>query len=163
MSYQNNKSWYHASSNQFDQFDISRSDLGPHFGNIQQANYIISNRLGGSGYMYKAKIKAYNPLRLRDEGSFHADNIADQLLKKRLISKEQYTKYTEKEAWKLRKQYNQEVRNILQDHGYDSVVYQNSHEGKGVCIIPFNPEDITIVEVKPLLEELDRLLKLAGI
>lgn len=149
-SYQKSKSWYHASPNKFDTFDVTKSDLGPHFGNLEQASHVINNRLGGNGNLYKAKIKIYNPLKLKDVGSFHADNIADQLLKKKLISKQEYMKYTEKDAWKHRKEYNKEVREILINHGYDGVSYQNNHEGRGVCVIPFDSNDITIVDVKTL-------------
>lgn len=147
-SYQQNKSWYHASPNKFDTFDVTRSDLGPHFGNIEQATNVINNRLGGNGIIYKAKIKIHNPLRLKDVGSFHADNIADQLLNKKLISKQEYMKYTEKDAWKHRKEYNKEVRDILLNHGYDGAVYQNNHEGRGVCVIPFDSNDVKIVDMK---------------
>lgn len=149
-SYQQNKSWYHASPNKFDTFDVTKSDLGPHFGNLEQATHVINNRLGGNGILYKTKIKIYNPLKLTDVGSFHADNIADQLLKKKLISKQEYMKYTEKDAWKNRKQYNQEIRTLLMDKGFDGVTYQNNHEGKGTCVIPFNADDITIVDVKTI-------------
>lgn len=167
-SYQQGKYWYHASPNQFDQFDVSRSDLGPHFGNMQQAIYVIQNRLNGNGTLYKTRIKVSNPLSLKDVGSFHADNIADQLLRKKIISKQDYIKYNEKDAWKHRKQYNQEVRDKLLDQGYDGVRYQNNHEGSGVCVIPFDSSDITIVGTKQyqnneISEELIRCLKLAGI
>lgn len=167
-SYQQNKSWYHASPNQFVTFDVTKSDLGPHFGNLEQAVYVIQKRLGGNGFLYKTKIKVYNPLNLKDVGSFHADNIADQLLKKKLISKQDYAKYTETDAWRNRKSYNQEIRGKLIERGYDSVRYQNEHEGRGVCIIPFDPNFITITDVKTyqnneLSEDLIRCLKLAGI
>lgn len=148
-AYKKTSYWYHASPSSFDKFDVSRSDLGPHFGNRQQAEYVIQNRLGGSGNIYKTKINIYNPLLLKDVGSFHADNIADQLFKKKLISKQEYVKYTEKDAWKHRKVYNQEVRDILVKHGYDGVKYQNNHEGKGTCVIPFDGNDIFIVGVEP--------------
>ena len=29
----------------FDTFDVSKSDLGAHFGNLQQANYVLNNML----------------------------------------------------------------------------------------------------------------------
>ena len=142
--YQEGKTWYHATQHNFDKFDTSRSDLGSHFGTKEQAEHILKNRLDGQGHIYKAKIKVYNPLRLKDVGSFHADNISDQLLKKKLISKEEHQKYTHPEAWKHRKQYNQEVRQRLIDSGYDGVTYSNSHEGKGSSLIVFNPDDIKI-------------------
>jgi hypothetical protein len=100
--YQEGKTWYHATQNHFDKFDTSLSDLGAHFGSKQQAEHILKNRLQGKGHIYKTRIKVYNPLRLRDEGSFHADNIADQLLKKKLITKEEHLKYTHKDAWEHR-------------------------------------------------------------
>lgn len=167
-AYKKNQYWYHASPNQFDQFDVSRSDLGPHFGNLQQAAYVIQNRLNGNGAIYKTRINVHNPLNLKDVGSFHADNIADQLLKKKLISKQDYIKYTENDAWRNRKVYNQEIRDMLSSHGYDCVRYQNNHEGSGVCIIPFDSNSITIVNSQPyenneVSEDLARCLQLSGI
>lgn len=142
--YHEGKTWYHATKHHFDKFDTSLSDLGAHFGSKEQAQHILNNRLRGNGHIYTAKIQVYNPLRLKDEGSFHADNISDQLLKKKLITKDEHLKYTHKDAWKHRKEYNQEIRNRLIKHGYDGVSYSNCHEGKGTSLIVFNPDDIKI-------------------
>lgn len=140
--YQEGKTWYHATQNHFDKFDTSLGDLGSHFGSKEQAEHILKNRLNGNGHIYKAKIKVYNPVKLKDVGSFHADNISDQLLKKKLISEEDHIKYTQPDAWKHRKAYNQEIRDKLIKQGYDGVSYSNTNEGKGTSLIIFNPEDI---------------------
>lgn len=152
--YQEGKTWYHATTHSFDKFDTSLGDLGAHFGSKEQAEHVLKNRLNGEGHIYKSKIKVYNPLRLKDVGSFHADNISDQLLKKKLITKEEHLKYSDNDAWKHRKQYNHEVREKLISHGYDGVVYSNTNEGKGTSLIAFNPDDIKISgiheEVQPV-------------
>lgn len=143
------KKWYHASTKDFDTFDVSTSDLGSHFGSLEQANNVIHGmRLSQekNKVLYHVKLGVYNPLRLTDVGGFHADHIADQLYKKKLITKEQLIKYSDKNSYKHRKEYDSEVRNILLDKRYDGVVYSNKHEGKGSSMIVFKPEDIKVVK-----------------
>jgi len=155
--YQEGKTWYHATNKHFDKFDTTLGDLGAHFGSKDQAQHVLKNRLSGEGHIYKARIKVYNPLRLTDVGSFHADNIADQLLKKKLISKDEHDKYTHNEAYKHRKQYNQEIRQRLIDKGYDGVSYSNTHEGRGTSLIAFDPESIKMTGLMESAEEQKKL------
>lgn len=146
------KSWYHATTADFDTFDTSLGDLGSHFGSKDQAIHIAGNRLlydRNTPKLITVKLGVYNPLRLKDVGSFHADNIADQLYTKKLISKEQFTRFSHPKASDYRSKYNEEVRNTLIHKGYDGIVYSNNHEGKGSSMIVFNPEDIKIVKKQP--------------
>lgn len=140
------KVWYHTTPHHFDKFDVTKSDLGAHFGSLEQANHIKTNRLSNrDSRTIKANLSIYNPLRLKDVGSFHADNISDQLFKKHLITKEDHQKYTAQGAHNHRKEYNQEVRKTLLKHGYDGIVYTNTNEGRGSSMIAIDPETIHIL------------------
>lgn len=140
------KKWYHVSNNDFDKFDVSMSDMGTHFGSKEQANYIADNRLSGNKILYTVNLKVYKPLRLKDVGSFHADNIADQLYKKDIISKKFFDELKEKDAHKNRKINNQKVRDLLMSKGYDGIIYKNGHEGKGDSLIAINGDDVSIIK-----------------
>lgn len=135
---------YHGTGSDFESFEIDRSDLGPHFGNLEQANYITSNRVDSNQNIRPVYLQLENPLRLKDEGCFHADCIADQLLKKKLIDKTIYKKIMALD-YTGRKETNALVRAILKDKGYDGVVYKNTHEGSGDSYIVFSPDQIKSV------------------
>jgi len=139
------KKWYHTTNAEFDTFDVTKSDLGSHFGNKEQANHVNANRRKGSNNtLITANLSIYNPLRLKDVGCFHADCIADQLLKSKIIDKDLHAKFTHKDA--NRKENNQIVRDRLIKQGYDGIVYRNNHEGKGDSMIAIHPNDITIIK-----------------
>ncbi len=139
---------FHATTNEFDAFDTERSDLGAHFGTLDQAENIVKNRLGSRGTprIIPVWLSIQNPLRLKDVGSFHADGIARQLEQKGMLPKGE-GKRIEKEIdadWKLRKKYDPMLRKIIKDAGYDGVVYKNTAtgEGPGDSYIAFEPTQI---------------------
>ena len=138
------KTWNHYSPNEFEKFDMSRSDLGPHFGTYEQAKH-RANTFGGTDEQIKEfKLAVKNPLRLKDVGTFHADGIALQLEKKGILAKGE-GKRIEKEIaddWRLRKKYDPYIKQKMQDAGYDGVIYKNTQEGAGDSIVPFNANDI---------------------
>lgn len=140
---------YHATVADFDAFDTSKSDLGAHFGNEDQADFIAEKRLDeDKAKVIEVWLNLQNPLRLKDVGTFHADGIAVQLEKKGLLEKGE-GKRIEKEIdadWKLRKKYNPVMRKLITDAGYDGVIYKNEHEGRGDSYIAFEPEQIKSVE-----------------
>lgn len=144
------KPLYHATSANFEVFDIDKSDLGPHFGTDEQAEYVMKNRLGArEGVPYKKTVllDLSNPIRLKDEGCFHADCIAKQLLTKKIIDKQLYTKIISdiNDNWTLRKVYDRMIRSLLLNKGYDGVVYKNAHEGRGDSYIAFKADQIKTV------------------
>lgn len=145
------KPLYHATTAEFEVFDIERSDLGPHFGTDEQADYVINNRLSGrkgvEPYKKTVLLDLNNPIRLKDEGCFHADCIAKQLLTKKIIDKTLYTQIVKdiQDDWTNRKVYDRMVRSLLLSKGYDGVVYKNAHEGRGDSYIAFKPEQIKTV------------------
>lgn len=138
---------YHATRADFNAFDTGKSDLGAHFGTEEQANKIaggmrLDNAEGTQVMPVWLSIK--NPLRLKDVGTFHADGIADQLERKGLLPKGEGKRIIKEidADWKLRKKYDPMLRQIIQDAGYDGVVYANTQEGKGDSYIAFKPEQI---------------------
>lgn len=146
--YQEGKTWYHATQQDFNTFDMKRGDIGAHFGTYEQARKRLKGRLKGSGQIYSAKIEVSNPLHLKDEGTFHAyGKVSDQLLKKGIISKEEHSRYTSNDnpSLETRTLHNEEIRNRLIEKGYDSIKYQNTHEGAGMSLIALKPESIKIV------------------
>lgn len=117
---------------------------------MQQAEYVLNNRLNNNNTnnnnLITTNLSIYNPLRLKDVGCFHADCIADQLHKKKIIDKDLYKQFSETGSHKRRKENNQIVRDKLLEKGYDGVIYRNSHEGAGDSIIAIHPDTIKIIK-----------------
>lgn len=139
---------YHATSADFTAFDTDgKSDLGAHFGTTEQANK-SAGRNRGKGAEGPQIMPVYldirNPLRLKDVGSFHADGIAPQLAAKGWLSKADAKRIVKEidADFKLRTVYDQQMRQLIKDNGYDSVVYKNTTEGAGDSYIAFEPTQI---------------------
>lgn len=125
--------FYHKTNRSFDAFHSDFRELGFHFGTLAQAEgmAILKDNPPGTNIM-PVRISVRNPLRLKDEGSFHADAIADQLAKKGLISKILAKRISAEidEDWRNRKHWDQDLRDVIQTAGYDGIVYKNAHEAK---------------------------------
>lgn len=132
---------YHATQNEFTAFDIERGDLGAHFGTLEQAKYVLQNRLGGNGKILAFWLNLYNPLRLKDVGSFHAEAIADQLVRLGIINKALAAEIVAA-GWKGNKTYDKVLRDKIREAGYDGVVYKNTNEGDGNSYIVFDARNI---------------------
>lgn len=129
-------------------FDTRRGDLGSHFGTLEQALHV--SRLRHSASDGRARIipvwlQLRNPLRLKDEGSFHADGIALQLERKGMLAKgegERIRGACDKD-WTLRKMYDVRLRAVIQAAGFDGIVYRNRHEAEGGdSYIAFEPHQV---------------------
>ncbi len=123
--------FYHKTDRSFDAFSPDYRELGFHFGTLGQAEGMArhaDNRPGTNVMPVWLSIR--NPLRLEDEGSFHADAIADQLVRKKIITKELARKIKREvdTNWRKRKEYDEKIRGILQGVGYDGIVYRNTQE-----------------------------------
>ena len=80
--------------------------------------------------------KYANLLKVTDEGTFHADSLAPQLVKKGMMTKEE-AKAIDKEIggiWDMDKiaAYDQQMRDLLAKNGYQGVKYNNVQEGDGM-------------------------------
>lgn len=139
------KVMFHASRSEvpFLSFDTAKGDLGAHFGTLEQAEH-RANLFNKNASIFPAWLNIMYPLRLKDEGSFHADAIADQLAKKKIITRQlaKEIKSEYEKNWRSRKKYDPIVRQAIIDAGYDGVVYKNLHEGVGDSFIAFHPQQI---------------------
>jgi hypothetical protein len=157
MGYQTapSKEVYHATDVPFEGsiIDPSKSDFGFHVGTLEQANARIMAR-GKNGTFYRdgANVmplmtnKYANLLKVTDEGTFHADSLAPQLVKKGLMSKEK-AKLIDQEIggnWDMDKiaAYDQEIRDLLTKEGYDGLKYKNMQEGEGMSYAFSNPSQV---------------------
>ena len=117
---------------EFDFSKIGPNELGFHVGTAEQANEFAFGmardnfRDGGSMYPLYARLE--NPVRLKDMGSWTAENIFPQMFDMGLITQEQAKRFMV--AARTGATNSQEkIRNILQSLGYDGVVYLNRYEG----------------------------------
>lgn len=137
--------FYHKTRGDFNQFDPAKRELGFHFGTLEQAEAVAVLRDNPEGTnIMPVRLSVKNPLRLKDEGSFHADGIADQLARKGIIDKKlakQINAEIESD-WKSRKKWDEVLRKSIQDAGYDGIVYKNEHEAPGDSWIVFEPTQI---------------------
>jgi hypothetical protein len=118
-----------------------KGELGLHLGTPEQANEFVP---GPGGYtisgarIYPLEADIKNPLRLENKGSWGFYDVADQLVERGL--------YTEQEIAPLKQRYNQMrwngkdarvvwewgyeiLRDLIEDKGYDGIVYTNRSEG----------------------------------
>lgn len=137
---------YHATSADFRVFDTNRSDLGAHFGTLEQVLEIAAQGRGvGNMSILPVYLRIRRPLRLKDVGSFHADGIAPQLAAKGWMDKKEARRIVAEidRDWKLRKQYDPLMRQLITDRGFDGIVYKNAHEAAPAdSYIVFYPQQI---------------------
>jgi hypothetical protein len=139
---------YHATGAEFDRFDTSRGDLGPHFGSLQQAVHVVRRRapVWPQPRILRVQLNIVRPLLLKDEGSFHADGIAIQLAKKGLLPMRQAREITSAcdKDFRLRKLHDPQLLELIRKAGFDGVGYSNRHEGLGRSLIAFDADQIRI-------------------
>lgn len=152
---------YHGTEFEFDEF--AKGDLGYHFGSDEmQAHNRLANRswekrseLVGKARqprIIEAELDLKNPLRLDDITNWDFPTfINDNLLERGIITKKEYdilessTKSTHARL--------KETRKVIQDKGYDGIVYKNEHEKPNAdSYIVFNKEQITLPLDSQLLQ-----------
>jgi hypothetical protein len=146
------KELYHSSRLPWDstEIDPSVSDLGFHVGTLEQADKRARVFGGGERYedgsniMPLMKSKYSYMLGLNDEGSFHADAIAKQLAKKKIISKDEAKRIEQSVGsdWSGRKAEDDKLRAALLRKGYDGIKYSNTQEGRGTSYAFIDPTNI---------------------
>ena len=128
---------FHSTKNprQITQFlTTARDALGAHFGltRRQAVGPLGRHRKVGKGVsLYEVYLKASNPIRLEDRGTWSSDRVVPQIndqLKSSLPN-------TASRA---------EIVSFLRENGYDSAIYENRFEGKegDEAVILFNPNQI---------------------
>ena len=146
---QPSKEQYHLTRNDWENNipDLTKSDLGFHTGSIDQANYrgkAFDDNAVGQSVIPIAPHKYTNYLKLNDLGSFHADSIAPQLEKKKILAKGKAKQIQSAidNDWKLTDQYDQQMRDVLSQHDIDAIKYANEQEGEGLSYAHINPSMI---------------------
>jgi hypothetical protein len=155
----------------------ARPELGIHFGTVKAAN----DRLGYNHnvknwkewkrlHIVPAIIKAQNPFRLPDLGTWKADNIAYGLKNSSLIKRSLIDEAMNVPAsplpWKEYYDWDREVkqinnlRDLLEREGYDSIAYRNNIEDPGsISYITWRPNHVRSFYAKfdPSLKHLAHL------
>lgn len=114
----------------FDAFDTARSELGSHFGTIEQASEIVEQfiavkqKQAHGVHVYPTYLSIKKPLRLIDRGSFDLRDIADQLREQGFSPK------IHNRLWHFNatRKDNTKAQAALKAAGYDGVVYLNRRE-----------------------------------
>lgn len=146
---------YHGTSKNFDVFD--RGDIGFHFGTEEQAR----NRIGSDGRIMPVYLSIQNPLRVDDlNEDWVTYFIRDWLPQHGYISEDMgrrilndaYEHNQEnpalKSAWNSNNYHGEAaiwIRGWLDRHGYDGIVYSNTHEGQGDSYIALYPSQVKSV------------------
>lgn len=133
---------FHGTNKPFDKLEDTRG-FGLHFGDKEAANTIVENNekfgRGEGNRIIKARVDLQNPLRMPD---IHFDDpygIAKQLAQQGVISDEQYKSLRESFSGRDEKSSLNSLKKLLQDKGYDGVVYKNEREGNADSLIVFDP------------------------
>ena len=155
---------YHGTRREFVGFElpesIGRAGLGLHFGTLRQAENRAywpnldprrpESREPGGENIHPVYLKASNPLRLPDLGEWQPERLSRELLKRHVINEQEYdalrlgeivTERPEETASNTTKAY-WLIRGLIEDAGYDSVVYRNRHEGSGDSYIVWHLNQI---------------------
>lgn len=139
--------FYHATDAQFDRFEKT-SDIGFHFGTKEQAGYKKRSRL------IEARLNIRNPLRLPDHSWGDAGQMRSALAKVGIKSPEldaladEFAKEEKADNWRspkareLTKAALAEGKRLIQEAGFDAVVYKNEVEGQGDSFIVFSDDQI---------------------
>ena len=120
---------------QFLEFDTSGApmgegggyELGSHFGTSEVANSIVEGVDWGASRLLKVYLNLQNPLRLVDYGDFSPMRVAGQLP----VSVHRFTEAEVNLIAADEHEGNELVRKVIQDAGYDGVVYLNRREATG--------------------------------
>lgn len=149
---------YHTTDNmEFETF--SEGDVGFHFGSKAQATTHGKNRKYTQGRMFRAYLNIKNPVVTQvDIMNWRANASAMLFESQGIISYSEWQEvdglcsqglgYSDPAAVRLRE--------ILEDKGYDGIIYPNFVEGTGESYIAFHDEQIIRTEVAPFEETGDQ-------
>jgi hypothetical protein len=141
---------YYGSTTLFTDWNISKTkEFGYHFGFDQDQSI---HRINGQGYLYKVKLSYSNPLQTSDAIYWDLRAILKILGKSDQYSvlKSRASEIAKKKGSSLRMEENMIAAEVLEEAGYDSIMYDNQGEGGGDAIIIWNPSQIQVIDVKRL-------------
>lgn len=123
--------FYHGTSSEFDEFRPNYDQLGIHFGTEFQAKNLLDTIGGKTSKIIQTHLRVKNSLRMSDysgwlDPSYYEDasiphrQIFDELVKGNVFKSFEYDKFVKMKP--------EDVVKKIQDAGYDSIVYANTHE-----------------------------------
>lgn len=127
---------YHGTNADFDKFEIG--DIGFHFGNYEQANERMTDFSDGNPHIMSGYLKMENPLDIvSDVGDWlDVDTVKEYLHEYEVLSDEEFKNVNTLS----------EITSLLQDKGYDGIIYENQFEGEGKSYIVFNSSQFKSVD-----------------
>ena len=154
-------SLYHWTTKEFE--DFAKGEFGFHFGTLDAAHDIYSNVKKTNPDTPKGNYKEVflnitNPIELNDNlGEWEAAWVAEQLVDKGIITEHQYDLLSLTTGFYEATYDNpaaQAVRDILEQNGYDGIIYKNESEDIGsFSVIALHPEQILTVAENGTLKE----------
>lgn len=144
----------------FDVFKEPTSELGFHFGTLEQASKFVADRTiemkrasaARSGFVdpwkpriYAVYLSIQQPLALGDLGDWTAFSVGEALRAARIISLSEHERVMK--AWDTLESNAQTkalaiVKHYLDRDGYDGIVYDNDAEGPGESYLVWHPEQV---------------------
>lgn len=126
----------HGTNADFEKFEIG--DIGYHFGNMEQATERMTDFSDGNPHIMSGYLKMENPLDIvSDVGDWlDVDTVKEYLHEYEILSDEEFKKINTLS----------EITSLLQEKGYDGVIYENQYEGKGKSYIVFNSSQFKSVD-----------------
>lgn len=152
---------YHGAhtNDQFSQFKTGKGDIGVHFGDQDQANDRLDQKMRYEGYspnrtdgkgiksdrVFPSYLSIKNPLRLPDVKAWHDyREVARALTNTGEFSAAEIADATRKD-FNPRNPSASNLQKLIKSHGYDGVVYRNTEEARGSgqdSYIAFDPKQI---------------------
>ena len=148
---------YYGSTVDFNQWDITKTrEFGYHFG-IEDAEQSL-HRIRNKGHLYEVILTFSNPIKMKDAMRWDLTAIANGLG----IPKEEISKIENEARVNARKNFsnlsvekNLIAEKILNQSGYDAILYDNEGESGGKAIIIWNPNQIQVINHIPITGEND--------
>lgn len=148
---------YHSTDNmEFDTF--AKGDVGFHFGTQEQAAKRSGDKGSAKGRTFRAYLNIKNPVRAsKDIMGWHPGGTALLLWNDGILTEAEMREVTG--LFKIGDGYDSEaavrLREILENKGYDGIVYPNGFEGDGDSYIAFRDDQIIRSEIRKFGEDAD--------
>lgn len=142
---------HHGSAHDFVIFDPTKTrEFGFHFGSLETATHI------GSQYVKKYEITINNPLQLDDVYFWEPASILrnmrekgyiDSIKEKEILqSVNSQALVKSKSGTPLRQEKNEVLKDVLEQMGYDGIIYENRGESGSTAYVIFRPEQAKFIE-----------------
>jgi hypothetical protein len=150
-------SFFHWTQEIFDKF--AKGDIGFHFGTLDAASAIQFDKSDDNGgYFKEVFLNIKNPVFLEsDPMRWTALTVTEYLYREGIFTEEDYNHMVNFDPESFNKeQYDskslQEIRKLLDEKGYDGIIYTNDWEG-GLSVIALYPEQIITIAENGVLKE----------